>query len=254
MRVPAEAEAWLGGRLRLHQPPRGAHRAGTDAVLLAALLGPEAGAIVCDIGAGTGAVGLAVAIGTQSCRVVLVERDAGLAALAQRNADLNGLSDRVSVIEADVLAAGAGRREAGLVPGLADVVLTNPPFYERARHRPSPVAGKAAAHGFDDDGGLDAWLRACVDLLKPGGRLGLIHRADALPDCLDALRNRFGGIAVRPVHALSDRPAIRILVTAIKGSRGPFALLPPLVLQSPDGRFTEAVEALHRGVAGMPPS
>lgn len=242
----AEPDPWLGGRLRLHQPSRGAHRAGTDAVLLAALIGPGDGAVLCDVGAGAGAVGLAAALSAPGCRIVLIERDAGLAALARRNCALNGLSDRAEVIEADVLAGSAARRGAGLAPGLADVVLTNPPFHERGHVRPSPVPGKASAHALDP-GGLDAWLRACVDLLKPGGRLGLIHRADALPGCLDALRDRFGAVAVRPVHARPDRPAIRILVTAVKGSRGPLALLPPLTLQAPDGRFTEAVEALHRG-------
>ena len=45
-------DLWLGGRLRLHQPPRGAHRAGTDAVLLASLMAPGPGDVVCDVGAG----------------------------------------------------------------------------------------------------------------------------------------------------------------------------------------------------------
>ncbi|MFD0938753.1 methyltransferase, partial [Methylobacterium trifolii] len=38
-----EPDGFLGGRLRLIQPPRGAHRAGTDAVFLARLVAPEAG-------------------------------------------------------------------------------------------------------------------------------------------------------------------------------------------------------------------
>ncbi len=66
----------------------------------------------------------------------------------------------------------------------------------------------------------------------------MIHRADALPRCLAALAGRFGGIAVRPVHAKPEEPAIRILVSAVKGSRAPFSLAPPLVLHGPDGRFT----------------
>ena len=46
---------------------------------------------------------------------------------------------------------------------------------------------------------------------------------------------------------MQTRPAIRLLITAVKGSRGPFTLLPPLVLQGPDGRFTPELEALNAG-------
>ncbi|KAB1070855.1 tRNA1(Val) (adenine(37)-N6)-methyltransferase [Methylobacterium planeticum] len=256
MSPDAEPDLFLGGALRLHQPPRGAHRAGTDAALLAHLVVPGDGALVCDVGAGTGAVGLGVARLHPSCRVVLVEREPDLVALAARNVRENELDARARVIAADVLAPGSARHAAGLTPGLADVVVTNPPFFDTRRGRPSPNPEKACAHTFAS-GGLETWLRTCTDLLRPGGRLGLIHRADALPDCLDALRGRFGAVAVRPVHARAERPAIRILVTAVKGSRAPLRLLPPLVLQAADGRFTPEAEALHRArprAGSAPPS
>lgn len=240
------ADLWLGGRLRLCQPPRGAHRAGTDAVLLSRLVRPEPGGAVVDLGAGTGAVGLAVANYEPTATVVLVERDPDLAALARRNAEGNGVADRVSVIATDILSL-AGRRAAGLGPDMADLVLTNPPFFEAGRHRPSPNAGKAMAHSFAGDD-LDAWLKACLDVLRPHGTLGLIHRADALPDCLDALHRRFGAVRVRPVHPNAGRPAIRVLVTAIKGSRAPFSLAPALVLHGADGAMTPEADALHRGL------
>ncbi|NEU12026.1 methyltransferase [Methylobacterium sp. BTF04] len=247
-----DIDVWLGGALRLAQPARGGHRAGTDAVLLGGLIAPHAGEVVYDIGAGTGAVGLAVASRVPECRIVLVERDPGFADLARRNIERNGFAARAAVIEADVLASGTRRKADGLVGGLADLVLTNPPFFEAGAHRPSPVAAKASAHTFEG-GGLDAWLRTCVDLLKPNGRLGLIHRADALPACLDGLRGRFGSIVVRPVQARIERPAIRILITAVKGSRGPFALRPPLVLQTADGSFTPQVAALNEGRGWIEP-
>jgi len=245
--MSAEPDLFLGGRLRLRQPARGAHRAGTDAALLAAFLTPRPGETLCDAGAATGAVGLAVASRVPGCRVLLVERDPALAALARRNAEANGMAERVAVVEADLLASGAARRACGLPPGAADLVLTNPPFFEGADYRPSPNAGKAAAHAFGE-GGLERWLRASTDLLAPHGRLGLIHRADALPACLALLHNRFGAVTVRPVLPRADRPAIRVLVGGVKGSRAPFSLLPALVLHDAHGRLTPEAEACHRGM------
>jgi tRNA1(Val) A37 N6-methylase TrmN6 len=237
-------DAFLGGRLRLHQPPRGAHRAGTDAVLLARLVEPAPGERVCDVGAGTGAVGLARAALAPGVRATLVERDPDLAALARRNAAENGLDARV--IEADVLANAAGRRAAGLLPETFDLVLTNPPFLEAGRHRPSPDPGRAAAHTLAA-GGLEPWVRACTAILRPGGRIGLIHRADALGGCLTVLGRRFGGISVRPVHARCGEAAIRVLIAGVKGSRAALTVRAPLVLHGADGRFTPEAEALHRG-------
>ncbi|AWN38757.1 tRNA1(Val) (adenine(37)-N6)-methyltransferase [Methylobacterium radiodurans] len=243
--MSAEPDSLFGGRLRLFQPARGAHRAGTDAVLLARLLDPGPEARVCDLGAGSGAVGLAY--GLAGARVTLVEREPEMAALARRNALLNRIA--ATIVETDLLAPAASRQAAGLEPESQDAVVTNPPFFEsgsRPAHRPSPNALRAAAHSFGP-GDLDGWIRACAWILRPGGQLGLIHRADALPACLAALDRRFGGISVRPVHARADRPAIRVLIRALKGSRAPLDLLPPLVLQSANGAATPESAALHGG-------
>ena len=245
-----EPDGFLGGRLRLHQPPRGAHRAGTDAILLAQLLVPAAGDRLCDAGASTGAVGLGCAALVPGLKPTLIERDHDVAELARANAGLNGIEARV--IEADLLASAAERRAAGLLPDSFDVVLTNPPFFDGGGHRTSPNPGRATAHTFAGQD-LDAWIRSCTAILRPGGRLGLIHRADALPACLDALKGRYGGIAIRPVHARAEAPAIRLLISATKGSRAALSLRPPLVLHDPDGSFTPEAAALHRG-APWPPA
>lgn len=248
MTPAVEPDLWLGGRLSLLQPPRGAHRAGTDASLLTRLLAPAPGTTLCDVGAGTGAVGLAYAKLFPEIRVILVEGDASLAAMARANVVANGLSERVDVFEANVLAPGRERAAAGLTSGLADLVVTNPPFFQAGSQRVSPHPGKASAHQFEAND-LERWLRTCCDLLRAGGELGMIHRADRLPDCLDALRKRFGAIASRAVQARNERPAIRVLIQAVKGSRAPFSLLPPLVLHDESGAFTAEARTMHSGEA-----
>src|SRR5580704_13345468 len=65
-------DAFLGGQLRLRQPKSG-HRAGHDAMLLAAAVSAHAGDRVVDFGAGVGAAGLAVARRVAGLDLVLVE-------------------------------------------------------------------------------------------------------------------------------------------------------------------------------------
>lgn len=235
-------DSLFGGRVSLVQPVKG-HRAGTDAVLLAAAAPTKAGDRVLDVGAATGAVGLMVAAREKEVRLAFVERDAGLADLCQRNCRENGIEAEVFV--ADLLDK-ASRHAAGLRPESADLVLTNPPFLEEGQARISPDRGRAAAHALPS-GGLEAWLKACLSLLKPKGRFVLIHRADRLSECLDWLDGPLGGLGLRFVHPSAEKPAIRVLISGVKGSRAPLTILPPLILNGPDGRFTPQAEALHRG-------
>lgn len=240
--VPLTHDTLFGARLRLAQPARG-HRAGTDAVLLAAAAPPVKGLVI-DVGAGVGTIGLAIALRDMPARVLLVERDPVFAQLARRNADTNGLRDSAAVIETDVLAA-LPRRSAGLRNDSADLVVTNPPFYEAARSRPSPHRLRRDAHAMAGD--VTEWLRACLALVRPGGTLSLIHRADAIDDVLAALKGRAGAVRVRPVHPRVGVSATRVLVRAVKGSRAPLEILPALVVHEASGEFTPEAAALHEG-------
>src|SRR5487761_1188975 len=78
-------DAFLGGKLRLRQPKSG-HRAGHDAMLLAAATSARSGNRVVDFGAGVGAAGLALARRVAGIELVLVEIDQALAGLARGNA------------------------------------------------------------------------------------------------------------------------------------------------------------------------
>jgi tRNA1(Val) A37 N6-methylase TrmN6 len=236
-------DSLLGGRVRLVQPRRG-HRAGTDAVLLAACVDPKPEETVYDFGAGVGAVGLMIGVRT-GASIAFVEKEDMLIGICAANIRHNGLTGRARVIETDILARPAVRWAAGLKRESADVVVTNPPFLEESRARRSPSALRAAAHHLPD-GGFERWMTAAADVLKPGGRLALIHRADRLEACLSRLARGFGEVTVRPVYPRAGEAAIRILVTAMKGSRAPIRLLPGLTLHEAGG-FTEEAAAVHAG-------
>jgi tRNA1(Val) A37 N6-methylase TrmN6 len=127
----------------------------------------------------------------------------------------------------------------------ADLVVTNPPFLRAGEARVSPDADRALAHVLDA-GGIAKWLRACCALLRPGGRLALIHRADALADLLAALEGRIGGLEIFPIFPKEGAAATRVLLRGKKGSRAPLQLLPGLVLHEANGAFTQRAETIHR--------
>lgn len=250
----------LGGRLRLTQPASG-HRAGTDAILLAAACAPV-GQRLGDLGAGIGTAGFAAALRLRPQSLTLVEQDADIAAFARRNGELNAIPAQVVVC--DVLQACA-RHAAGLADNALDDVICNPPWYDGRHHRVSPHEKKASAHTVthsvghvfghaveDHDGNITLpWLRAASAVLRPGGSLTLIHRVERLGEILAGCEGRFGAVAIMPLHAKPEAAAIRILVRGIKGSRAPLRLAPPLVLHDDTGAFTAQAQAIHRGDAAI---
>ena len=241
--------AVLGGRLRLRQPLRG-HRVGHDAMLLAAATGAASGEHAVDLGAGVGGAGLALALRVQGLNVSLVEIDAVLTRLAAENVDLNRLDDRVRVVACDVEDTGA-LAAAGLAEGSADRVLMNPPFHDTRRQNASPDPRRRRAHAAAP-GLLERWVASAAFLLKAGGVLTLIWRADELDNVLAALSGAFGAVTVLPVLPGPDRPAIRVLVRAVKGGDGGLTHLPPLVLNDAEGRPSEAAEAVLRHAGTLP--
>ncbi len=242
-------DAVLGGRLRLRQPLRG-HRVGHDAILLAAATGAMRGARAVDLGAGVGGAGLALAVRVPGLKVDLVEIDAGLTALAADNVRLNRLDDRVRALACDAEDTEALAR-AGLAPGTTDRVLMNPPFNDARRQNVSPDPRRRRAHAAAP-GLLGRWIASAAFLLKSGGVLTLIWRADELDNVLAALAGEFGAIAVLPVLPRADRPAIRVLVRAVKGGEGGLTHLPPLVLNDADGRPSGEAEAVLRHAGTLP--
>ncbi|MBB4197498.1 hypothetical protein CCR94_01845 [Rhodoblastus sphagnicola] len=231
----------LDGRLKLFQ--RGGHRAGTDAILLAAAAPALPAGLVVDAGAGVGTVGLLLALANPGARVALLEKNPAAAEDASRNIEANCFGARVRLVEADLFDARA-RKAADLVEA-ADVVVSNPPFLDARAARVSPDSDRAMAHVLGE-GGLAGWLKACLALLRPGGCFVLIFRADALDEILAALKGRVGAVEIFPIFPSERRPAIRVVVRGRKGSRAPLAVLPGLVLHGDDGKFTAVAEEVHR--------
>jgi len=244
----ATEDRWLGGRLTLAQPRRG-HRVGTDAALLVAAAGEAWRGRIVDVGAGVGAVGLALAKGSPLASVDLVEIDPELSELAEANAARNGLEARTRVLRLDALNSRE-RRAAGLIEGSADCVVTNPPFFEPTAVRVSPDASKARAHVLpqaEAGAALAGWIQAALAMLAPGGRFVMIHRPEAVRAILEAIGGRLGALALLPVHPTEGASAHRLLVSGVKGSKAPLRFARGFVLHGADGRLTPEADALHRG-------
>ena len=87
--------------LKLIQRPD-AFRFGTDSVLLADFANPRARERAVDLGCGTGAIALLMAAHRPGLTVDAVEIQPEIADMARRSVALNGMADKVRVLNADM--------------------------------------------------------------------------------------------------------------------------------------------------------
>jgi tRNA1(Val) A37 N6-methylase TrmN6 len=151
----------------------------------------------------------------------------------------------------DVTSAADGFAAAGLAPDSVDVVLMNPPFNDPARHRASPDQARQIAH-LATAATLESWIHASRRILKSGGSLCLIWRADGIAEVLTALERGFGSLSILPVPGDAGTPANRILVSAIKGGKAPTRLHAALLLNDESAVPNKQVQDILAGKGVLP--
>ncbi len=246
-------DAFHRGRFWLVQPERSGHRAGLDAMLLAAAVPDTFDGHAADLGAGPGAAGLAVISRCPKASVTLVERAPEMAQMARETLRLEQnrhLRDRADVIEADVTTSAQNRAQAGLQDNQFDFIVMNPPF-NSGSDRATPNELKRDAHVMDAEM-WEKWLRTAAATARPGAGLALIARPESLADILAAISGRSGAAELMTIHPREAGPAIRIVLRARFGSRKRLSIVPPLVVHEPDGnRFTQRTDDICNGLQSL---
>ena len=150
--------------------------------------------VVVDLGAGSGALALAIANEHPGARVTAVERDPGAIEWTRHNA-----ASRAATGDTPIEVLAGDLTDPGLLrdlDGTVDVVVSNPPYVpddarvpqEVADHDP-PLALWGGPDGLDVVRGL---LRTAARLVVAGGVLGIEH-ADQQGEALPALVRASGG-------------------------------------------------------------
>jgi tRNA1Val (adenine37-N6)-methyltransferase len=235
---PSVPDAW---QLTLHQAPRG-YRFSLDAFLLADFVPLDAPRPLADFGTGCGVVALCVARRLPQGRIVGVELQASLAALARQNVWHNGLEQRVDIVRADV------RQALSLfATGTFGTVVCNPPYRPVGHGRLNPNPEKAVAR-HELTLTLVQLLQAAQHVLRRRGVLVMIYH----PSRLAELCTRLQAMRLRPrrlrlVHPTLQEPAVLVLVEAVVDGRESLTVLPPLAICDASGAYSAEMQAIfHR--------
>lgn len=228
------------GGFRLIQRPD-AFRFGTDSVLLAHFAAPKRNERVVDLGCGTGAIGTLMIAHGENVSVDAVEIQPEIADMARRSAILNGISDRMSVLCADMREVwrtlGAGKYSR---------VVCNPPYHKVGTGFESANASSAMARQ-DGSIAIEEVARAAAKLLKTGGRFCAVFPASRAFELMRAMDDAsLAPKRIQTVHGVAGRKPKLILIDAVKEGGAGLDWLEPLVLQNADGTPTAQWNAIYR--------
>ena len=198
---------------------------GTDALLLASYLDPSRTyKTALEYGGGTGIVSLLALTRGRVDEVFALEVQGEYAELIGRNAELNGLANRLHAIHTDI-------REYEVTPeGCVDLIFTNPPYMKSTGGKQNGSDEKNIAR-HEVHGTIYAFVESARAHLKFGGAFVCVYRTDRLVDLIDAMRkNGIEPKRMTLVHANTEAKPSMVLVEGRLGGGTGLTLTAPLIL------------------------
>jgi release factor glutamine methyltransferase len=154
---------------------------------------------VADVGSGSGAIAVALALGAPRAEIWAVDVSPEAVELTRANAALYGVAERVRVVQGDLLEA---------IPGDLDVIVANLPYLPASSHaegRYADLRAEPVAAVFAPGDGLGPYrrlVRASEERLHEDGALVLQYRGavfeasrPGLPDLLFELEEAADGLS-----------------------------------------------------------
>lgn len=238
---------------------------GMDAVLLSAYVQMKRARRGLDLGTGNGIIPILLSDRTDCAHLTGLEIQPASVDLAQRSLALNGLQDRISIVQGDI-------KEADRIFAAAsfDFITCNPPYRTPGSGKISGTpsgnnsggyAGKAACTPARSENLLqnldpraiarhellctfEDVARAAAKLLRPGGHFYLVHRPMRLPELITTLCSK--GLEpkrMRLVYPHADQAPNMVLLDCVRGGAPELRVEPPLIVYEKDGSYTP--ELLH---------
>ena len=213
---------------------------GMDAVLLTGFAKIKSGERVLDMGTGTGIIPILLEAKTKAAHFTALEIQAESADMAERSVKINGLEEKIAVVQGDI-------KEAGLLFGAAsfDVVTTNPPYMIGEHGLKNPDEAKAIAR-HEVLCTLEDVVREAAKVLKSSGRFYMVHRPFRLAEIIRTL-SAYGLELKRLqfVHPYIDKEPNMVLLECMKGAKPRVTVEPPIVVFKEPGVYHEQIVNLY---------
>jgi tRNA1Val (adenine37-N6)-methyltransferase len=242
IREDEKIDELFDGRIRIIQKKAG-YRFSLDAILLAHFAAERPAASIIDLGTGSGIVPLILARKEETARIVGVEVQPGLADMARRTIALNGLADRVSIVQDDMRELARS-----FAPSSFDLVVSNPPYYPLDNGRINPDEEKAIAR-HEIKATVKDIIRVSNYLAASTGSVLIIFPAKRLIDLLTAfMASGLKPRALRIIYSQMSGEAKLVMVEGCKVGNPELEIAEPFIIYGADGEYSEEMKKIYDGL------
>lgn len=210
---------------------------GSDAVLLSRFVKLKKGARVLDMCTGTGIIPVLLWGMQEPSQIDAVEIVPTVSDMAKRTMELNNLSDKIIVHNADLNDAPKlfGRH-------VFDAVTCNPPYMNAGGGIVNPKDALAIAR-HEIACTLDGVVKSAAAVLKSGGKLFMVHRADRMCDVISAFRKyKIEPKRLSVVYPSEGKAANLILVEGALDGKPQLKLESAVFMYDRDGNYIQSLK------------
>ena len=214
---------------------------GMDAVLLSDFAkGIKKNSVVADLGSGTGIISILLSGKTEAKHIISIEKQPEMADIISRNILLNDLSNKVEVINEDILNLKLNHESV-------DAVVTNPPYRKKSTGIESENKQKYISK-FETTASLNDFVAVSQKILKDKGQFFMVHRPERLADIFTVMRNyKIEPKRVQFVfsHVNGNENAKLVLVEGVKNARPFLRVEKNIFVYNNDGSYTEQIKKIY---------
>ena len=209
---------------------------GMDAVLLSGFARAKKQERCLDLGCGNGIIPILMEAKTEGKHFTGLEIQPESADMARRSVALNGLQDRIDIVEGDI-------KDASKIFGASSfhVVTTNPP-YMTAQHGLTNLYEAKTIARHEVLCNLEDIIRESARLLMPGGRFYMVHRPFRLAEIISLMvQYRMEPKRMRLVYPYVDRETNMVLIEGLRGGKSRMTVEKPLIVYKEPGKYTDEI-------------
>ncbi len=213
---------------------------GMDAVLLSGFVRAKEGARVLDLGTGTGIIPILLAAKTKASYLAGLEIQTDSADMARRSVLMNGLEEKIDIVEGDIKEAGSLFDAASF-----DVITCNPPYMICRHGLANPNDAKAIAR-HEILCTLEDVVRQTARLLRPQGNFFMVHRPFRLAEIMVLLHNyKLEPKRMQLVYPFADKEPNMVLIEANRGGRSGMKVEKPLIVYKEPGVYMPEIYEIY---------
>lgn len=214
---------------------------GIDSVLLSDFAkNVKKDSTVVDIGTGTGIISILLSKKYSIKKIYGVEIQDEVADMAQRSVELNGLEDKIEIINDDIK-----NINKYLENNTVDCIVTNPP-YKKIDAGMKNENEKLLISRHEIKCNLQDIAEISRKLLKDKGEIYLVHKSERLVDILTTFRqNKLETKLIRLIQANKNSDPNLVLVKAVKNGGEFLKIEKPLIIYKEDRSYTDEILKIY---------